>query len=167
MSQIHGRFSLIFEAADVGAFFHACPNKTSSVWVSWTRKGKHETHFPIQTLDEKINTRFMWNETERTQPIPFYSSGSGVCVLRCFCVSRDSFCLYHATWSNASAEGKRGKWKNIEASANFFKLFFTSWWCHGWWVIFFRVSWSDQLQQCMTEWWHQSMSLNDHLFTSF
>lgn len=59
--------------------------------------------FPSKHLGRrKINTRFIWNETERTQMVflLFFFRGSGVCVLRVLCDSRDSFCLYHATVGN-------------------------------------------------------------------
>lgn len=44
-------------------------------------------------------------------------------MLRYSSESRDSFCLYHATWSNASAEGKRENGR-IEKQVLIFLTFF-------------------------------------------
>ena len=98
------------EDADVEEIRRSCPNKAFSVWVSHEKKASEERKnmkliFPSKTLEKKINTRFMWNETEEKHKrfFPFFS-GSGVCVmLRCFCESRESFCLFHTNC---------GKWKN-------------------------------------------------------
>lgn len=93
----HSHVDETFFNTDVWAFFQACLNKYSSVWVSLSR---------IQTLDEKINTRFIWGRPKQHKWffLPFW--GSGVCVVLCTRNSRDSLCLFHATRSVALKKAK-------------------------------------------------------------
>lgn len=66
-------------------------------------KRKHETHFPIRAFGKKENqyTFYMKRDRENTNGFSaVFFRGSGVCVLRVLCDSRDSFCLYHATVGN-------------------------------------------------------------------
>lgn len=93
--------------------------------------------FPSKTLEKKINTRFMWNETEEnTNDFSLFFSGSGVCVmLRCFCISRESFCLFRTNC---------GKWKNarenyFRKTRTSFKSFNTFWRHRHRWFTLMRV----------------------------